>query len=259
MDSPVTFETFDHIAHITLNRPHLFNAFDEEVIRSLADRLSAVSRNSQIKGVILTGAGKAFCAGGDLMALTEGGRPFEETFYSLAAIYHQATLEIRHMPKPVVAAVNGFAAGGGFSLALSCDFRIMASSAIMRQAYTTNGLSIDGGGTYSLPRIVGIAKAMEIVAFDHPITAEMALDMGLVTEVCEDDHVLEKAISMVKRIAAGALSSFAASKKLIYASLHTSLEAQLEQEREYLALCAAHPNGKEGIAAFKEKRRPHYG
>ena len=142
MEDPVLFEAIEHIALITLNRPDRFNAFDEPFIRLLAERLSKVSRDSQIKGVVLTGAGKAFCAGGDLKALSEVGRPYEETFYSLAAIYHQAIIEIRHMPKPLIAAVNGLSAGGGFSLALSCDFRIMASSAIMRQAYTTNGLSI---------------------------------------------------------------------------------------------------------------------
>lgn len=258
MEDPVLFEAIEHIALITLNRPDRFNAFDEPFIRLLAERLSKVSRDSQIKGVVLTGAGKAFCAGGDLKALSEVGRPYEETFYSLAAIYHQAIIEIRHMPKPVIAAVNGLSAGGGFSLALSCDFRIMASSAIMRQAYTTNGLSIDGGGTYSLPRIIGIAKAMEIAAFDRPITAEQALAWGLVTEVCQDDRVMERAFTLTKKIAQGALSSFAASKKLIYASHQTSLEAQLEQEREHLAACAAHPNGQEGITAFMQKRDPLY-
>lgn len=258
MEDPVVFEAIEHIALITLNRPDRFNAFDEPFIRLLAERLSKVSRDAHMKGVVLTGAGKAFCAGGDLKALSEAGRPYEETFYNLAAIFHQAIVEIRHMPKPVIAAVNGLSAGGGFSLALSCDFRVMASSAIMRQAYTTNGLSIDGGGTYSLPRIVGIAKAMEIAAFDRPITAEQALAWGLATEVCQDGRVTEKAIALTKRIAHGALSSFAAAKKLIYASHHTSLEAQLEQEREYLAACAAHPNGQEGITAFKEKRNPLY-
>lgn len=258
MENPVVFETIDHIALVTLNRPHRFNAFDEAYIRLLAERLSTVSMDPEIKGVVLTGAGKAFCAGGDLKALTETGKAYDETFYSLAAIYHQAILEIRHMPKPVIAAINGLSAGGGFSLALSCDFRIMASSAIMRLAYTSNGLSIDGGGSYSLPRILGIAKAMEIATFDRPITAEQALAWGLVTEVCQDGQVMERALTMARKIAQGALSSFAASKKLIYTSHQTSLEAQLEKEREYLAACAAHPNGQEGVNAFMEKRDPLY-
>jgi 2-(1,2-epoxy-1,2-dihydrophenyl)acetyl-CoA isomerase len=179
-------------------------------------------------------------------------------FHALAAAYHQAIVEIRRMPKPVVAAVNGLAAGGGFSMALACDFRVMAKSAVFRQAYTSNGLSVDGGGTYTLPRLVGLAKAMEIVAFDRPISAEQALAWGLVTEVVEDGQAVSRATVMVQEIARLPLSSFQASKKLLTDSLHTPFEHQLEKERELLAWCADHPNGQEGINAFLEKRKPVY-
>jgi 2-(1,2-epoxy-1,2-dihydrophenyl)acetyl-CoA isomerase len=162
------------------------------------------------------------------------------------------------MPKPVVAAVNGLAAGGGFSMALACDFRVMARSAIFRQAYTSNGLSVDGGGTYTLPRLVGLAKAMEILVFDRPIPAEQALTWGLVTEVVEEGQTVNRAVAMIGVIARLPLSSFLASKKLLTDSFHTPFEHQLEKEREYLAWCANHPNGQEGIKAFLEKRRPVY-
>jgi asparaginyl-tRNA synthetase len=119
-------------------------------------------------------------------------------FHALAAAYHQAIVEIRRMPKPVVAAVNGLAAGGGFSMALACDFRVMAKSAVFRQAYTSNGLSVDGGGTYTLPRLVGLAKAMEILTFDRPISAEQALAWGLVTEMVEDGQEVNRATGMVR-------------------------------------------------------------
>ena len=162
------------------------------------------------------------------------------------------------MPKPVVAAVNGLAAGGGFSMSLACDFRIMETSAILMQAYTANGLSIDGGGTFTLPRLVGVAKALEIAAFDRPIDSTNALSWGLVTEVVEDGASMRRAIEMIGEIKKGSFNSFAASKKLISDSFNTAFEAQLEKERELLSWCADQPNGREGIAAFLEKRKPAF-
>ena len=143
-------------------------------------------------------------------------------------------------------------------MALACDFRVIEASAVLRQAYTANGLSIDGGGTFTLPRLVGLARAMEIAAFDRPIAAEQALSWGLVTEVVEDGQSLKRAVELVEAMKIGPLSSFAAHKKLITDSLDTSFEAQLEKEREALSRCADQPNGREGIAAFLEKRRPVY-
>ena len=143
-------------------------------------------------------------------------------------------------------------------MALACDFRVIEASAVLRQAYTSNGLSIDGGGTFTLPRLVGLARAMEIVAFDRPIAAKQALSWGLVTEVVEDGHSLKRAIELVKEMKSVSLSSFAASKRLINDSFNTSFETQLEKEREALSWCADHPDGREGIAAFLEKRRPVY-
>jgi 2-(1,2-epoxy-1,2-dihydrophenyl)acetyl-CoA isomerase len=162
------------------------------------------------------------------------------------------------MPKPVVAAINGLAAGGGFSMALACDFRVMEASATLRQGYTSNGLSIDGGGTFALSRMVGMAKAMEIAAFDRPISADQALQWGLVTKVTEDGGSVERAVALVNEINRIPLSSFAASKQLITDAFDTSFETQLEKEREFLARCADHPNGREGVAAFLEKRKPDY-
>jgi 2-(1,2-epoxy-1,2-dihydrophenyl)acetyl-CoA isomerase len=180
-------------------------------------------------------------------------------FHELAARYHQAILEIRRMPKPVVAAINGLAAGGGFSIALACDFRIMEASAILRQAYTSNGLSIDGGGTYTLPRLIGMAKALEIAAFDTPINAEKALSWGLVTEVVDDGDGVKKAVELVQEIQNRSLSSFAASKKLMTDSFHTPFETRLENERNLLSWAADQPDGREGIRAFLEKRKPAFG
>jgi len=148
------------------------------------------------------------------------------------------------------------AAGGGFSLALACDFRVMAESAVLRQAYTSNGLSIDGGGTFTLPRLVGMARALEIAAFDPPISAEQALAWGLVTKVVPDGEALGEAVKMAEEVKQGALQSFGFAKTLLTDSFDHSFEAHLELERAALRSCAAHPDGKEGVDAFVERRKP---
>jgi 2-(1,2-epoxy-1,2-dihydrophenyl)acetyl-CoA isomerase len=177
----------------------------------------------------------------------------------LAAQFHLAILEIRRMKKPVVAAINGVAAGGGFSLALACDFRVMDPSAVLNQAYTSAGLCIDGGGTFTLPRLVGYARALEIAAFDQPISSSRALDWGLVTNVAADGQALVEAVAMAQDLAHRSLNSFAWTKKLITDSFNTSFETQIEIERAALEACADHPDGQEGLAAFAEKRKPRFG
>jgi 2-(1,2-epoxy-1,2-dihydrophenyl)acetyl-CoA isomerase len=256
MEKLVELEKERGIAVMTLNKAKSYNAFNLEMIQHMAERLTGLATDQAIKAVVITGVGKVFCAGGDLKWVADFGRSYGEAFHELAVRYHQAILEIRRMPKPVLAAINGLAAGGGFSMALACDFRIMEASAVLRQAYTGNGLSIDGGGTFTLPRIVGLARAMEIATFDRPIDAATAESWGLVTEVVEDGQAAKRAIALVEEMKKGSLSSFATSKKLINDSFDTSFEAQLEKEREALSWCADHPNGKEGISAFLEKRKP---
>ncbi len=258
MEDALKYEISGGIATLSLNRPKTFNAFNIEIIGPLKERLVSITKDTDILGVVITGEGKAFCAGGDLRWLSEYGKTRSEAFHVLAAEYHQAILEIRRMPKPVVAAIRGLAAGGGFSLALACDFRVMEASAVLLQGYTTNGLSIDGGGTFMLPRLVGLARAMEIAVFDRPISADQALSWGLATEVTDDGTSLERAVEMIRDIIKRPLSSFAASKRLIGEAFHTSLETELEKEREYLARCAEHPNGREGMAAFIEKRKGRF-
>ncbi|MBI4633902.1 MAG: enoyl-CoA hydratase/isomerase family protein [Deltaproteobacteria bacterium] len=259
MENTIKVETTDGIATITLNRPPFMNAFHREMTETLGKILFELSADPKVFGVIITGAGKAFCAGGDLKWLSDcGGKSPGESFRLLATIFHQAILEIRRMPKPVVAAINGFAAGGGFSLALSCDFRIMEASAVLRQAYTSNGLSIDGGGSFSLPRLVGLARSIEIAALDQPISSEKALSWGLVTKVAEDGKASQQAFEFIEEVLKRPLSSFSASKKLLTDSFGTSLEVQLEREKEFISFCADHPNGREGVSAFLQKRLPRF-
>ncbi len=258
MSAVIEVKQHDAIAEVALNRPEAYNAFDFDMVSLLAYNLTDLASNETVRAVVITGKGKAFCAGGDLKwALEHSSRP-AGAFHSLAGQFHLATLEIRRMQKPVVAAINGVAAGGGFSLALACDFRVIEKSAVLRQTYTSSGLCLDGGGSFTLPRLVGYARALEIAAFDEPISAARALDWGLVTKVVDTGQALEDACAMARRITGGSLNSFAWSKKLINDSFNTSFETQIENERTALEACADHPDGLEGLAAFTEKRKPNY-
>jgi len=246
------------VAVVTLNRPANFNAFDLDTISAFTSQLLTLAVDDSVRGVVISGEGKAFCAGGDVKWMIEYPDGPARGIHKLAASYHQAIVEIRRMPKPVMAAINGIAAGGGFSLALACDFRVMCRSAVLRQAYTSNGLCPDGGGTFTLPRLVGLARALEIVAFDVPISSEQAMNWGLVTKVVDDGHALSEAVNMAHELAKTSLSSFAWSKQLLTDSFDSSLEAHLEHERTGICSCADSREGKEGLKAFKEKRKPVY-
>ena len=258
MDDPVLTQQHGSILEITLNRPEAYNALNFEMMKILGDVLSHAGTNSAIEGVLFTGNGKAFCSGGDLKSISQQSDDAASVLYRLAPQFHLSIAEIRRMGKPVVAAINGIAAGGGFSLALACDFRVMGQSASLRQAYTSSGLSMDGGGTFALPRLVGLARAMEIMTFDDPISSAQALAWGLVTKVVPDDQVLTEALAMLNTITHTALNSFAWSKRLMVDSLNHTLETQLELERQGISDCAGHPNGQEGIKAFLEKRKPSF-
>ena len=246
----------DNIATVLLNRPEALNSFNFDVTESLAVHLVDLAADSSVRGIVISGEGRAFCAGGDLRWVVSSPLGPAAALHKLAGLFHQAVLEIRRMPKPVIAAINGVAAGGGFSLALSCDFRVMAKSAVLRQAYTSSGLSIDGGGSFVLPRTIGLARALEVMAFDRPISSEQALAWGLVTTVVDDGTALEEATVMARGIAAGSLASFAWSKKLMTDSFNTSFETQLDRERRGICACGASPEGMEGLKAFAEKRKP---
>ena len=258
MNETIITERQNNLLQITLNRPQAYNALDLDMMKRLAEVLAAAAVDSSIQGIMLTGSGKAFCSGGDLKWISHQTEDPRSVLYELAPQFHNSITTIRRMEKPVVAAINGIAAGGGFSLALVCDFRVMGESAILRQAYTSSGLSIDGGGSFALPRLVGLARAMEIMSFDPTISPAQALEWGLVTRVVLDDQVQTEALAMLAALTRGALHSFAWSKKLMVDSFNNPLETQLELERQGISDCAAHPDGQEGIRAFVEKRKPSF-
>ena len=244
------------IAQLTINRPEVFNAMNPEVIQGLARHSMALAMDTSVVGIVITGAGKAFSSGADLKEVARAPEGVPALIHRFAAALHQAVLEIRRMSKPVVAAVNGVAAGAGFSLALACDFRVLAKSAVLRQVYTSWGLCIDGGGTFMLPRLVGAARALEIATFDRPITAEQALEWGLATKVVEDGHAFDEAMALAREVSEKSLHSFGWSKRLITDSFSNPLEVHLEQERLGITTCVQHPDSREGLMAFLEKRKP---
>jgi len=258
MSESILTQQHGNVLVITLNRPDVYNALDLETIKLLGEILSSAAVDRAIQGAMITGNGKAFCSGGDLKSISQQADDAGFVLHRLAPLFHLAITEIRRMGKPVVAAINGIAAGGGFSLALACDFRVMGQSAVLRQAYTSSGLSMDGGGTFALPRLVGLARAMEIMAFDEPIPAVKALEWGLVTKVVPDPEVHSESLAMLERLSKTSLHSFAWSKRLMTDSIDHTLETQLELERQGISECAAHPDGQEGIRAFLEKRKPSF-
>jgi 2-(1,2-epoxy-1,2-dihydrophenyl)acetyl-CoA isomerase len=249
---------YEHgVATTFLNRPERLNALDLDTIVSLKKALQQLANNDEILAVVISGRGKAFCAGGDLawVAQFPGGR--RAALLTLAGEFHQAIMEIREMRKPVIAAIDGVAAGGGFSLALACDFRVLNRDATLRHAYASAGLSMDGGASFMLPKLVGYGRALEIAAFDAPLNADLAVSMGLATEVT-DGSALQAAVALARRMSDGAVTSFGWSKQLLNASYESALEAQLLRELQGIVECAGSPEGLEGVTAFIEKRRPNF-
>lgn len=257
MNECITTREHGHgVVEVALNRPEALHALNMDLLKSLTACFTFLGADKAVKGIVLTGAGKAFCTGGDLKEVMKSGVEPGSWLYELASQFHLAVMEIRRVKKPVVAAINGAAFGGGFSLALACDFRVLESSATLRMGYCARGLCPDGGLTFHLPRMIGHSRALEMVAFDDPITKEQALDWGLVTKVSEDGESLKEALGLLRRMSGISLHSFGWSKTLINNSFFAMLESQMEMERLGLRDCADHPHGKEGMLAFGEKRKP---
>ncbi len=246
------------IAQVFFNRPEIYNPLDLPTARELYSILRKVSEDKNVDAVIISGRGKAFCAGGDIPAQLNNPEGPATGFHEMAINVQPCIMEIRKMRKPVIAAINGIAAGGGFSLSLACDFRIIDETAKMKLGFTSNALGIDAAGTFNLPRLVGHAKALEIATFDEAISAQDALKLGLVTKVAKAGKAMEVSLDFVESIFEKSLHTFGWSKQLINSSFESSIETQMEKEHEGLVACVSHPDGIEGLNAFVEKRKPKY-
>ena len=259
----IEFTTQGSVAKITLNRPEARNALSPEMVDGLGEALRACHKQD-IRAVILGGAGGSFCAGADVKDFVEqldqgGPEGISQHLNSLAgALHRDVVMEIRRLEKPVIASIDGVAAGGGFSLTLACDLRIASNTARFLMAYANIGATADGGSTYLLPRLVGAGKAMELYTASQPLSAEAALEIGLVNQVCPsgdlDRHVLETAM----RLAQGPTVAFGRVKALFDQSWGSNLEDQLEAETAAMRGIGLTGDFQDGIRAFAEKRRPWF-
>lgn len=253
------YEVKDRVARITLNRPDAANALNDEMGRELMQAAIRASEDRSVRAVILTGAGKMFCGGGDLKHFAAQGERLPAHLKELAGCLHMAISRFVRMDAPVIAAVNGSAGGAGFSLCLFADLVIAAQSAKFTLAYTRAGLSPDGGSTFFLPRMIGARRALEMALTNRVLTAEEALDWGIVTRVVPDAELQTQAQEVAAQLAAGATGALGAAKRLIHHSFGESLETQMELEAQAIADMARTAHAREGIDAFIAKRRPDFG
>ncbi|MBI4534376.1 MAG: enoyl-CoA hydratase/isomerase family protein [Candidatus Melainabacteria bacterium] len=256
----VLVETNDKVCVITLNRPDKLNSFSDELTFQLQDALKEASKDSKAHVVIITGAGRGFCAGQDLQSRSisaeAGQRP--QLGDSIKRRYNPIIVAIRRMEKPVIAAVNGVAAGAGASLALACDFRVVADNASFIQSFTKVGLIPDSGSTFLLPRLIGFTKALELMFTTDKLEAKEALELGLVNKLVPQDQVMKTALDFAGQLAKGPLKAFGLTKRAVNRAVFWDLEELLEYEASLQEIAGRSDDFQEGVKAFIEKRQPVY-
>ena len=254
----ITFRQDGNVGIISFNRPKAANGLNAKTGAELRHAAKLCDSSADIRAVIVTGAGRFFCAGGDVKEMHTHGETVGSAIKNLADDLHMAISTFSRMQKPVIMAVNGMAAGAGFSLAVSGDLVIASEAAGFTMAYTKAGLSPDGSSSYFLPRLIGMRRAQDLMFTNRTLSAQEALDWGLVTRVVPADALMSSALELAQTLAAGAAGSNAAVKSLLLTSFDNSLETQMELEGRMIAACAASPDGREGISAFVEKRPPEF-
>lgn len=250
------FDISDNIAHITLNRIESANSMNMDMGRELLHVATRCEQDDNIRAVILTGAGQFFSAGGDLKAFSGFGDAISERLQELTDYLHASISVLTRMRAPVVVAVNGAAVGAGFSLAMAGDVVLAADTAKFAMAYTSAGLSPDGGASYFLPRLVGLRRAQELIIGNRKLSAAEALDWGLITRVYPADQLMHEVHAMAKQLASSATQAIGTVKKQLLVSFDNTPEAQMALEGKSIAQLAASHDGQEGIQAFLGKRPP---
>jgi len=259
-DAPVLFERSDGVALLTLNRPSVLNAFNEDLLAKLMQALREADSDAEIGAVIITGAGRAFCAGQDLQArraIFERGE-VPHLGAGLRERYKPMIMRIRTMEKPVIAAINGVAAGAGCGLALACDLRTAAADASLIQSVARVGLASDSGSSYFLPRIVGLGRALEIAFTGDPVTAAEAERIGLVNHVYPPEELLPRTRELAARLAQGARRAIGLIKRDFNRALSVDLETALDYESYQQEIAGQTADFREGVMAFLDKRQPRY-
>jgi 2-(1,2-epoxy-1,2-dihydrophenyl)acetyl-CoA isomerase len=253
----ILFDIRDHVAHITLNRPDAANAANGQMGKDLLWAILQCDNNPAVRAVLLTGSGRFFCAGGDLKEFYEQ-EALDAHIKEMLIYLHGGLSRMAQMNAPVIAAVNGTAAGAGMSLACACDLVYVAESARFTMGYTASGLSPDGSSTYYLPRLVGHKRALELMLTNRMLSAQEALDWGIATAIFPDDTLLDKVTAIANKLATGPTAAFGETKRLLRLSANESLETQMEHEGRAIAARSMSQDGQEGISAFVEKRKPQF-
>tara|TARA_B100000035_G_scaffold165672_1_gene141359 strand:+ start:2126 stop:2914 length:789 start_codon:yes stop_codon:yes gene_type:complete len=254
----LNFDVDSGVATITLNRPEALNAMSPAMAKELHEVALQIDANNSVRAVILTGTGKAFCAGGDLGAFVAAGEQARTLILQMTGDLHLALSRLSRNRAPVIAAVNGTAAGAGFSLAMAADLAIAEEQAVFTMAYTNAGLSPDGSSTYFMPRKIGDRRTRELMLTNRLLTAPEALDWGVVNQVVEGGGALAAARVMASGMAQGPTEAYAQVKRLLDSSFSQSLETQMELEARAIADQVASVDGQEGMLAFVEKRKPQF-
>ena len=256
----ITLEVAEHVATVTLNRPERLNAMGVDMRNQLLEALDQFESDPGVRVIMLTGAGRAFCSGGDVKEMNDRRNAGTSTRRGPEVIQmrDRILLKLQRMPKPVIAAVNGIAAGAGMNLALGCDLRIVSDKAAFGQVFVKRGLHPDWGGTYLLPRLVGLTKALELTLFGDMISAEEALRIGMVNRVVPHGDFQEAAMDWAGQLAEGPPIALALAKRGIYRNLETDLASALEYESYAQQIVWGSEDAGEGIRAFVEKRPPRF-
>jgi len=254
----IVFETADGVARLTFNRPERLNSFNTEMHAEVRAALVSL-KDSAARVLVITGAGRGFCAGQDLneRAVAPGGAP-PDLAASIEKNYKPLVLALRSLPMPVIAAVNGVAAGAGANIALACDLVIAARSASFVQAFSKLGLVPDSGGTWTLPRLVGTARALGLTLLGDKLSAEQAASWGLIWRCVEDGELASAVEDLARQFAAAPTRGLARTKQAIYEGLSRTLPQQLDIERDYQGELGHSMDYAEGVAAFAAKRAPRF-
>lgn len=259
MSDTVLYDLTDGVATVTLNRPDAMNALNTELKVALRDTLAAAAEDAAVRAVLLTGTGRAFCVGQDLAehaANLQGD--LDAVWRTVPEHYTPIATTLATMPKPVVAAINGVAAGAGAAFAFACDFRVMADTAGLNMAFSAVGLSADSGSSWTLPRLVGIAKAKELLLQPSTVPAAQALELGLVTEVVPAEEVAGRARELAVRLAAGPTVAYGAIRRSLAYSVGHGIDESLDMERQMMELTGSTEDHREAVSAFLAKQKPDF-
>lgn len=257
MSESIKYEVLHQVAHITLNRPKAFNSFNREMALAFQDALKKAEKSDQVRAILLTGSGKAFCAGQDLKEVLDKDKNpgFEKI---LEEGYNPIIKLIRSIKKPFVAAVNGVAAGAGANIALACDIVIASEHASFIQAFSKIGLVPDSGGTFFLPRLIGFQKASALMMLGDKVDAQEAERIGMIFKYFPAEEFEEKSIALAEKMAKMPTKALGQTKELLNQSFENNLDQQLDLEGKHQIEAAQSKDYNEGVNAFVEKRKPEF-